>query len=274
MKTFRIAYRATSTSSLVHGGKTLGTSLYLRRERFLTPAGPEDVPVVSGNALRGVLRDVGARLTWHALGEPKLPMGVADVLWSGGSLAKAKGEPVTGARLAEVRGLFPHVGLFGAAGGGRLIEGSLSVGKLIPICDLTVHVVPPEHRPEHLPDVWDLTQVEEFSRVPGRDLMGDSATAGSETASEGAFRYGVESFIVGTTFSSWIAVTNATDAEIAFLHDVVEEFKRDPAVGGKTHTGHGRLDLDDLQLDRPDVDWAAAAADDLPHAREVLRWLG
>lgn len=271
MKNIHQTLTVTAESSIAHGGKHLGTISYLRRERFLTPSGPEEIPVISGNALRGVLRDVGAKMTWEAMGSPKLAMGSADLLWSGGSLVKAKGEPVTGGRLAEVRNLFPHIGIFGAAGGGRLIEGALSIGKLIPICQQTSSFLPAEHA-ESPVDMWDLLQIEEYSRLPGRDLLDGAAEAGDETAAEGVFRFGVETFLTGTTFSTWWSLTNATDAEQSFFHALLHEFRKNAFVGGRTHIGHGRIRLN-VDVPDPQVNWAESAQADLARASEVLQWL-
>lgn len=271
MKNLHQRFVVTAESSITHGGNHLGTVSYLRRERFVTPNGVEEIPVISGNALRGVMRDVGAKMTWEAMGEPKIAVGSADLLWSGGSLVKAKGEPVTGARLAEVRRLFPHIGLFGAAGGGRLIEGALSVGKLIPICALTDPFLPAEHQGSTL-DIWDISQIEEYSRLPGRDLLDGATEAGDETASEGVFRFGIESFLAGTQFSSWWSLTNATDAEHAFFSALVTEFLKAAHIGGRSHIGHGRIRID-ADLPDPGLDWSTAIREDPERAQDVLQWL-
>ena len=142
MRSYRWDGHATALSSISHGGETLGTVTYLRREAFLSPTGRVDVPVISGNAVRGVLRDTAAHLLWEALGSPKLPVPVMHALWAGGALVKAKSQPLTGQRLADLRRMVPHVGVFGAAGGGRILDGALTVGKLVPVCAQTAHVLP------------------------------------------------------------------------------------------------------------------------------------
>lgn len=265
-------FTVTAESSITHGGTHLGTNSYLRRERFLTPDGPEEIPVISGNALRGVLRDVGAKLTWEALGKPELPLSVADVLWSGGALVKAKGEPVTGGRLAQIRDLFPHIGVFGAAGGGRLIEGSLSVGKLIPICDQTVPFLPAVHVVDGTVDIFDLVQIEEYSRLPNRDLLDEAAVRGEETAAEGVFRFGVETFLTGTQFSTWWSLTNASEREHQFFAHVVNVFSEFAFVGGRSHVGHGRIHLN-MGMPNKDDGWTTGIDADPGHAEQVLRWL-
>jgi hypothetical protein len=127
---------ATALSSVVHGEEVLGTMTTFRRERMVCGDRITEIPVVSGNALRGRLRRIGASMLWEALGCPPLPLPVAAALWSGGALGKRRpaGQPalLSGAELARVRALVPHLAVFGGAGGGRILKGTLAVGKLVP----------------------------------------------------------------------------------------------------------------------------------------------
>lgn len=250
MRSYRWEGTATAVSSLSHGGETLGTVNYLRREAFLTPQGRRDIPVVSGNAVRGVLRDTGARLTWEALNRPILPVPVMHALWAGGSLVKAKTAPLTGQRLADLRRMVAHVAVFGAAGGGRIIDGSLTVGKLVPACTQTAHVLPDFMRERDggagLPDIHDLLQIEWYSRIPDGDrttaVIGDVAPEVDLDA--GLMRYGAETFIAGTQFHTLLALTNVTDTEREFFTDLLADWLPHASVGAKTGRGHGRLHLD------------------------------
>lgn len=262
----------TAESSIAHGAETLGTITYLRRERFLMPDGSvEQIPVVSGNALRGLLRDTAADLWWHAVGTPKLTLAVMHALWSGGSLAKVSGDPVTGARLAELKNACPVVGVFGTAGGGRLIGGSLQVGKLVPICIETAHLLPESLRAEPLPSIWDLTQIEYYSKIPN-----DMADEPTQDAHSLLARYGVETFIAGTRFHSWMTLTWPTPAEEAFFTEVLEAFSPNARVGGMARAGHGAISLQVPRLrpaDYPAADWRTLSAIEPERLREVLAWL-
>jgi 3'-phosphoadenosine 5'-phosphosulfate sulfotransferase (PAPS reductase)/FAD synthetase len=61
-----LVYEGTMTAltSIAHnGGQSFGIESKLRRERFVQPDGSvEEVPILSGNGLRGMLRDRGM---WH-----------------------------------------------------------------------------------------------------------------------------------------------------------------------------------------------------------------
>lgn len=244
MKTYRWEGEAIALSSIAHGGDTLGTVTYLRREAFLTPDGRVDVPVISGNAVRGALRDAGAHLLWDALGRPQLPMPVMAALWSGGSLVKAKTAPLTGQRLADLRRMIAHVGIFGAAGGGRILDGSLTVGKLVPVCAQTAHVLPPSLRDgADLPDLFDLVQIERYSRIPDGERLSEVTGTLTEDVDtdDGLMRYGAETFIAGTRFHALFALSNVTDAEYGFFCDLLAAWLPTATVGGKIGRGHGRL---------------------------------
>ena len=132
----------TAASSISHGGETRGTISLLRRELIAQPGGdPVHVPVISGNAARGVLRRLSEELMRDAVGyEHQLPLAAAHVLRGGGALVKTGAEPLCGRRLAELRALLPHLAVFGAATGGRIIDGCLQVGKVVPIVTETTHI--------------------------------------------------------------------------------------------------------------------------------------
>lgn len=316
--TMRIEGVATLLSSLSHGGEHAGTVQYLRRERVVQADGTtREVPVVSGNALRGVLRRHAAQRLWEMLGRPTLPLPTLDALFSGGALAKAgAGNSLTPRQLAQLRDLVPMVSLFGCAGGGRIIEGRLLVGKLTPVCAETAHLMPPGVAPADPQSVWGMLQVEEFSRsddarrltpayaalaapqarpapeLPQASMLAttadDEADAGllaRDTAQQ--MRYGVETLAAGTRLHWWLAVRNATDLEVDCLRDTLAAWAATGAhLGGRSATGHGRLQLDVAQwvTTGPQVTAGAplpARSDDLARyteahraeALEALSWL-
>lgn len=266
----RIEGVATLLSSLVHGGEHAGTTGFLRREKIIGPDGaPCDVPVVSGNALRGILRDHAAHVFWDALGRPELPVQVFHLLWSGGSLAKAGSGHVLGARqLQQVRRVVPVVSVFGGSGAGKIIEGKLRVGKLTPICVETSHLLPDGLSSDR--SVWEMLQIEEFTRRddskrdqlhaaidgftprpaalgPGTLLTAEAHAPAVETADGPAqqMRYGVETLAAGCRLHWWMSLDSATDAETALVAAAIDSWiASGAAVGGRSATGHGRLRLD------------------------------
>lgn len=226
----------TALSSVMHGGESLGTVTYLRRERFLLDDGTvEDVPVLSGNMLRGILRRLAADLWWDAVGRPRMSMALVHAIWSGGALAKSTTSPLTTVRLQEVRRVCPVIGLFGAAGGGRIVEGAVQVGKAIPVCRETASVV--ECDPTGLPSLWDLTQVEYFSKAPG----GPAEAAVEGTTVGSPMRFGVESFVTGSRFAWRCGATWASPAELSLWEETLRAFVARGQVGGMAAAGFGHV---------------------------------
>lgn len=257
----------TATSSIAHGGETRGTITLLRRERVLTPDGQIlHVPLVSGNALRGRLRRVSEELMRDVLHyEGQLPLAAAHALRGGGALAKVTGEPLSGARLAHVRALVPHLAIFGAAAGGRIIDGALQVGRLTP------HLAETEYltgRPG--PDLFSATQLESYTRLddastvsftamtslltPDGAIDEDAAAAAGTAAAStgpGPMLFRVETFPAGTRFSSWIRLERATDLAAAYFTDVLAAFTARGGLGGRAAIGHGQVRPDWTRTDQP-----------------------
>lgn len=225
-----------ATSSIVHGGQTLGTVQYLRRERFLLPSGEvENIPVISGNAVRGALRDHAADIYHSFLEHRELTLPQAHLLWSGGSITKAKKEPLSGQRLREVREVCPPFALLGGGIAGRVITGSLSVGKMVPVCKELAHILP-EHvtQDKTLPSFWDLTQLEEFSRFPDHEESVEDKTL--------LMRYGVESFLPGTKFYWWTKLDSRSETETSFFQELLADFLDEKVVlGGVKSKGFGHV---------------------------------
>ena len=269
---------ATATSSIVHGSQVLGTITYLRREKFLLPDGLiEEIPVLSGNAWRGLLRDIAADVWWERVGKPKLTLPVVHALWSGGALAKVSGPTLTGLRLASLRKAVPVVGVFGTAGGGRIIDGCLQVGKMIPICKETVHLLPKGIvLNEELNSIWDITQIEHYSKIPM--INKEHLEASSVEDKMDPMRFGVETFIAGTKFYTWCSLTWPTSLEVSFFREVLSQYCEQGAIGGMSRAGHGKLDLALVEsknsfLEENMVSWR----DSLPYSDlellEMLSWL-
>ena len=245
----------TAMSSIVHAGDTHGTTTLLRRETIATPDGMVQIPLVSGNALRGRLRRIGEELLRDALqleGELSLPAAYA--LRNGGSLHKTSAASLSGRRLGQIRRLVPQIGVFGCAAGDALIDGALQVGKAVPQVTETAHLT----GVRSAVSAFDLVQLEEYSHLDDLDTPDDpdeEATGGNQ------MRFAVETFPAGTVFSTYFRLDRATDLQIAFFSDILDTFARAGRIGGRLSIGHGRVTLDhQCELVAgwyDDVDWRA-----------------
>ena len=233
----------TATSSVAHSGESLGTVRYLRRERVLAADNTVvEIPIVSGNSVRGRMRDIGATLWWDDAAQPLLPPAVAHAIFSGGALTKHVGDPLNGYRLRDLKELCLPLGVFGAAGGGRIIDGTIQVGKMVPIAEQT-RILLPEWvtggGETSLPDLWDLTQIEWYSRHPNKVNPVGEPFSNDDTGVPALARFGVETFLPGTRFYWWLAADRMSLRTAGFVNDVVENFLAHGRVGGDVRVGHG-----------------------------------
>lgn len=278
MRTYVLEGQMTALSSISHnGGQSFGVTSKLRRERFVQPDGSvEDVPIISGNSIRGTLRDRGMLHLCRALG-----YGVADdtgqvaglslaafyFLFSGGALTStgARGLDIDQAR--TIRELIPLVGVFGGAMGNMIMPGKLKCGKALPICAETRHLLPAPFADRARTSVWDYLQEEMYTRKDDerdeqrRALIAPQARAlidaehrtevlkrqrgddlvVAETGQKQQMRYFVETLAAGTPFYWKVVLDDVTDIEFEAFATVLVEFSRLPYVGGKSNVGLGEV---------------------------------
>lgn len=254
----RWALAMTARSSIAHGGDTHGTVRLLRRETVVQPDGtPLEVPIVSGNSLRGRLRRISEELLRDQLHyEGALSPAAAHALRGGGTLVKTSKQPLSGSRLAQLRALIPHVGVFGLAGGGAIVDGALTVGKVTPVFTETEHIT---GQPASA-SAFTAVQLESYTRVddtsthafadvlPAAALHLDEAgtphpdAAPAEPGRQMLFQ--VETLPAGTQFTGWIQLRRPTELELSLLSDVLNVYVMDGTLGGRLGIGHGRVSVD------------------------------
>jgi len=233
----------TALSSIHHGDQTRGVLTLLRRELLILPDGSSvEVPVISGNTFRGRLRRVAEELLREVLDyEGQLSPAAAHALRGGGSLVRTTREPLSGARLVRIRELLPPIGIFGAAGGGAIIDGALTVHKVIPHVRETNHLTEASATGSAL----DLPQVESYTRQDDcgtRDFAVLCPDGGDGPAPQMLFR--LETFPAGTVFSAGLSLRRPSLLDLAFFVELLERFAEDGHLGGRVGIGHGRVRLD------------------------------
>ena len=148
----------------------------------------------------------------------------------------------------------PQIGVFGAAGGGTIINGALDVGKVVPHLSETTHITGvPTTR-----SAFTGTQLEAYTRQDdgdGHDFAG--VITASETGAgllfddtgrpEPVLRgsnqmlFHIETFPAGTMFSTWIRLRRPSPLEMAFFLEVLDNFRDDGRLGGRVGIGHGQV---------------------------------
>ena len=244
----------TALTSIAHAGETRGMISMLRRERVIQPdRSTVDVPIISGNSVRGRLRRIAEELMRDTLDyEGQLTVSAAHALRSGGSLTKVAGEPLSGSRLAAIRAHLPLIGVFGAAAGGRIIDGCLNVSKLTPLVIETDHLT---GRTSTLSS-YDIVQLENYTRLD--DTNSHDSPILEDTPSDTQMLYRLETFKAGTQFLLTIDLHRPTRLEAAFFADVLTAFTTRPRIGGRLAIGLGQACVN-LTANQPipAMDWAA-----------------
>lgn len=265
----------TALTSIVHkddartGG---GTHTLFRREKIVTATGDVAlVPIVSGNAWRGILRRTGETLIAEVLDYAgHLTTPAAYLLRNGGALRKTT-TTFTPADERRLKGLVPLIGLFGGAAGGRIMSGNTTVSKLVPVIAETAHLLPQGHpTPAHA--AHDILGQESFSHTddtPAGHTHSDDTPA--TDAGDPRLRYDLETLIAGTGLHGRIHLAHATPTEYALLDDILDTFATTGHLGARAAAGHGaiRAELHPASA-HPRIDWRAALADDRDDALAAL----
>lgn len=267
MRTYIMEGIVTALSSISHnGGEQNGVTTQFRREKFMQPDGTvEDVPVISGNSLRGALRDTGMfhmlqRLGYginYETGEVDgLSLPAFYFLFSGGALVSTGDSKLDVEYFRRMRDTIPLIGLFGGAIGNMIMPGKMKIGKMIPICDETVHLIPEKFRPQTIVSAWDLCQLEMYTRKDDEKnenlrgmieektrklLAGDIRKIDLTKANAQQMMYYIETLVAGTQLYWKVILEDVTDIEFeAFLTSLIQ-FSKNPVVGGKSGTGLGDI---------------------------------
>lgn len=267
----------TARSPLSHRGEVIGTTGLLRRMKVIQPDGTvELVPVISGNAFRGVLRRLGEELLRDVLQyEQELPLAVAHTLRNGGAIVKSSTEPLTGRRLHELRELVPQISVFGGAIGAAPISGCLKVGHVVPIVSEALPILRFDYG-DVLPGRFDIESLESYSHLDdvARDRAADDANTGSGRSP--LMRYDVETFAAGTRMESWVQLDRGSPLDHAFTAAVLDEFISRGWLGGRTAIGHGQIAVAAVPdpSEGVEVQWRDIVAARRDEAIALLRSLG
>lgn len=276
MKSYEFRGQITALSSIAHsGGQSFGINTKLRREKFVQINGSvEEIPVLSGNGLRGLLRDVGMLHMCKKIGYGidtetgeinGLSLQAFYFLFSGGALSSDASGAIDIKTARKLRELIPLVGIFGGAVGNQIMPGKLKVGKAIPVCEETIHLLPDSCQNGELKSIWDYLQEEMYTRKddekdehkryliessPLKQLKQgkiDLGEAKEKTLAPDVpkqqMMYYVETLSPGTKFYWDIILDDVTDVEFEAFLTTLTEFSKRPFVGGKSNVGLGKVKI-------------------------------
>lgn len=247
-------------SPLAHGAfeGDAGNAVPVRRMRVVSLPGRPRVPVVSGNALRGILRRIVMRdllIDRAGLGPGSLPGGQWDRLYAalanGGHL---EGESEGSIKPDDVRVLresLPPLSVFGAALYSWLLPGHMSVSILWPRCRETLQAGLVDMAPDVAAE--DLVDEVSLCRHVDRELQDPEASGVTPMPTT------VEVLATGAVLEGRIVFArSASDVERAVIAYGLRHLR---SIGGKSGVGLGLVAIDGDLDDVPYLDWLAATMD-------------
>lgn len=232
MKTFDIRY--TLTAPVSHIGETASTGSYF--QTINTQGGR--LPVITGNSVRGILRDKLAAHLLTVLGNP-VDKETFNVLFSGGNISGSTKNDVQRAKM--VREHFPMISLLGGGLGTMIMSGNLVSGFVYPIC----------RESEFLTGInsdvsWhDLIDDIEFTRMDDtkEDKNSDSITDIEEEKKAKAstqMRFSVQYLSAGTEMMQrLVLLDSASEIEESALWMALYKWFELPILGGMKAKGFG-----------------------------------
>lgn len=222
----------------------------------------EAVPVVSGNSLRGQLRDLLARDFLDRLSPDDDTLEVSDTLsnalYAGGALERTSGPGKLNRRLIhDIRDHIPPLSLLGTAIQDQLIEGRVDVGQLLPIATETNSYTGRDADKSVFEFVDETFYTRQDDRVGGRQEDEDAQQ----------MKFTVQVLVPGTRLHHDLSLRSGyTDLDAACLGHAFDLFAERPIIGGMASRGHGTVEID-YGGDLPDGDqyreWILDNSDEL-----------
>lgn len=235
----KVTIKYTLKAPVSHIGEIASTGSYF--QTITTKDGK--LPVITGNAIRGQLRDSMA-LHWFSLMPVKVSKDIFNIFFSGGNINGTMRDDVEKAK--KVRQHFPFISLLGGGLGDMIMAGKVNVGFAYPVCKEAEAITGIES------DIsWhSLIGEIEFTRTD--DSKNDKLSGYIENIDEEKtakastqMRYSVQYVAAGAEFVQEISFRdNVTPLELgAFYAGLLTWFKL-PILGGMAAKGFGAFDAD------------------------------
>lgn len=241
----KIEGKITAIEPISHIGETRSIDSKFAREKMMisSKAGITkviEVPVISGNSLRGVLRRRAGYKFLELLGIRKetLVEGLQHALFSGGMLKKgAEGGVIDTSFVSKVRQNVPYLSLFGTVLGQQMIQSKLDVGQLVPIACQT------KGRTGIDSDISIYSLLDERSATRRDDMEDKTKGIQDPEEQKQQMRYTHEVLVAGTEFYHYFTLKSCNDIEKGAFWSTIADFSKYPKIGGLGCRGFGMIKL-------------------------------
>lgn len=237
MKKMKIKY--VLTSPLSHIGEVSSVGSYFQTVN--TAYGR--IPVVTGNSIRGILRDKLAAHLLDALGIA-VDKETFNVLFSGGNITGTAKNDVERAKL--IRQHFPAISLLGGGLGSMMMQGSLLSGFVYPVCIESAEITgcPSDQSWHDMIDEMEFTRTDDSKNDKYSNRITDINEEKRAKAST-QMRFSVQYLAVGTELVQEITlIDGATELEEAALYTALYQWFLCPVLGGMKAKGFGTFNAE------------------------------
>ena len=229
-------------SPLAHfGDEMCGTMQTARRMKYKVGDKFIDIPVYSGNALRGILRSLVFQdmLEKCDMSIKSVSQAVFYTLFNGGSLKSGGVESLDfKQKLVEC---CPALVLLGSAFGSQMTEGKAKIGILRPICkELNGYNKTQSEDSLYSGMINEVFQTRLDRLKTKTENVSDVETVPKETVQ---MKYEFEVLSAGTELETGISVEFASELENSCMAYMLDLLKQSGHLGGKSSEGYGNIEL-------------------------------
>jgi len=228
-------------SPLHHGSdENLGIDRTLHRIEIIIDGKSENIPILSGNSIRGKIRRLIMQDFLELLEIPfnSITDKLYYMLFVGGSLEKGSNQRYFDVdNILEFRSNIPAISLLGTAYGSGIMKGKLNVGYAYPICKETINLTEQESNKSYYEYLdWDYG-------TRNDDYEGNNIT---KKDSDGAVQmlYRTEIFKPNTEFNHQYRLIDCNEIEESCFSRMINLLKIAKTLGAKSSVGFGKCEFD------------------------------
>lgn len=228
-------------SPLSHfGDEKMGTTQIMRTMKFKYNDEFIDIPVFSGNALRGILRRLAMRdyLDKIDIIKEGLSAKMYYTLFVGGALTSGSRFNEIGDK-RKIREMCTPLSLFGTALGDQMFEGKLKISIFKPICIETRDYTDIDSNIS----IYDILEENFYTRRDDLKFNDFNITNIDKNKNSTQMKYEIQCLSSGSELNGNVIIESFNEFEISCLVSILERFKEHPYIGGKSATGHGEVDI-------------------------------
>mgnify|MGYP003468868253 CR=1 FL=1 len=231
-----------------HIGESESTVSFLNTIRIAVDGKVNEVFALTGNAIRGTLRDCAARNLLDMLGI-KLKKKEFNILFSGGNISGTLSTDIDQAK--SYRDMLPIISIFGAGVGNQILSGKMTQSFAMPVCRETVQIIPDiagidksmfQSSWKQMTGTINFTRFDDSKNVKYHEYLNGEEDNTDKNSASTQMRYEVEYMVPGTQLYHIINLCTEDRIEIGAFVSALQEFSKSPILGGMGGKGFGICD--------------------------------